>query len=268
MTERSRPAVLVTGATSGIGAALCRQLSSSYTVLAHVHRNRTRAAELQREIRELGGACHLLHADLSDPDGPRGLAREVLSLVGDGREVHLHGIVNNAATLIGPPLDEITAKDFDQIFAINTRAPLLLIADLLGGMSAGGSIVNISSASAHISSPGNVLYAMSKASLESLTINLAEAIAPMGIRINAVVPGFTDNGDPAFQDDAALSYMSSFSVLGGVASPGVVAQAVLFLLSSASDRTTGSLLDVSGGTTLRPRGNRAKSVRDVLPKPR
>ena len=159
---------------------------------------------------------------------------------------------------------EITEAAFDNFFAINTRAPLLLTKELLPLLARGGGIVNISSASAHISSPGNILYAMSKAALESMTRNLAEVVAPLGLRVNAVVPGYTDNGHRAFSDPAALAYMSSFSLLEGVAEPETVARAVRFLLSKDAERTTGTLLDVSGGTTLAPRGKEAKSVRDIL----
>ncbi len=149
---------------------------------------------------------------------------------------------------------------------LNVRAPLLLSQALLPLMMTGGSIVNVSSASAHISSPGNLLYAMSKTAVESMTRNLAVAVAQRGVRVNAVVPGYTDNGHPAFSDPDAMSYMSSLSALGGVAAPQDIAEAVALLLTDASRRTTGSLLDVTGGMSLSPRAQRgAQSVRDVLP---
>jgi 3-oxoacyl-[acyl-carrier protein] reductase len=254
---------MVTGATSGIGRAICRALNEEgYVVVAHYHRDRPGALELQELIQADGGACELVQSDLGEPDGPATAARSAVAAL---RGVPLHGVVNNAATLLGPVLEEISVADFDRFFALNTRAPLLLAKELLPHLRVGSSIVNISSASAHLSSPGNLLYAMSKAALESFTRNLAEAIAPKGVRVNAVVPGFTDNGHAAFSDPVALEYMSSFSPLGGVGSPETVAHAVSFLLSPLSSRTTGSLVDVSGGMTLAPRGTRAKSVRDVLP---
>ena len=128
----------------------------------------------------------------------------------------------------------------------------------------GGSIVNISSASAHFSSPGDIIYAMTKAALESFTRNVAEAVADRGIRANVVIPGFTDNGHPAFSDDRVRQYMSSFSVLGGVADPETVAEAVRFLISDRSRRTTGASIDVTGGSTLGARGSRGGSVKDLL----
>jgi len=130
-------------------------------------------------------------------------------------------------------------------------------------MRTGGSIVNISSAGAHFSSPGDIVYSMTKAAVESLTANAAEALAPLGIRINNVVPGFTDNGHPAFQIPQAREYMSSFAVLGDVSQPGAVADAVGFLLSGRASRTTGSTLDASGGSILGVHAPAAFSFDDV-----
>lgn len=259
------PAVLVTGATGGIGQSICRVLSQAgYSIVAHYHQDERGARVLREAISAEGGRCQTVQADLRTPNGPYQLAETTLALTDADSGTFLYGVVNNAAVLTGPPFEETSVDAFDEIFSVNVRAALLLIKELVSSMPYGGSIVNVSSASAHISSPGNPLYAMSKAALESMTRNLAERTAPLGVRINAVVPGFTDNGHPAFNDPVALAYMSSFASLGGVAQPDVVALAVRFLLSPESGRTTGSLLDVSGGTTLAPRGGRASSIRDVV----
>ena len=265
---RYSAAVLVTGASGGIGQSICLALSDDgYAILAHYHERNAAARELQETIRGRGGSCDLLQADLAAKDGPAALAALVREKIENRPDTSLHGVVNNAAILLGPPLNEITSDDFDDFFAINTKAPLLLTSALIPLLQEGGGIVNISSASAHLSSPGNILYAMSKSALESMTRNLAEAMAPSGLRVNAVVPGYTDNGHRAFSDPVALAYMASFSPLGGVASPNTVAQAVRFLLSKDADRTTGILLDVSGGSTLGARRGAKQSVRDVISNP-
>lgn len=173
-------------------------------------------------------------------------------------------LVNNAAKLLGPAFGQTNARAFDDYFAINTRAPFFLGQHASEHLQEGGCIVNISSASAHISSPGDIVYAMSKASIESFTANAAEALARKGIRINNVVPGFTDNGNHAFKDPRVLEYMSTFSALGDVARPSVVAEAVSFLISDAASRTTGATLDVSGGMLLGLRGHREGSVKALL----
>ncbi len=256
---------VVTGSTGGIGSATCRALSrSGYTVLAHYGANAARADDLQREIESAGGRCFLVSSDLETSEGVHAVGRAAEALLEDHQELHLQLLVNNAAKLLGPSFFDATPEVFDRYFAINTRAPFFLSQRLAQLMQAGGSIVNVSSASAHFSSPGDIVYAMSKAAVESLTRNMAEAVAARGIRVNAVIPGFTDNGHPGFSNEAVLEYMSSFSVLGGVSEPETVAEAIAFLASDGARRTTGALLDVTGGSILGARGSRSHSVKNLL----
>ena len=165
--------------------------------------------------------------------------------------------------MLSPSFAATSASDFDRYFSLNVRAPFMLTRHLAELMVEGGSVVNVSSAAAHFSSPNDITYAMSKAALEAMTVHAAPELARRGIRINTVIPGFTDNGHPAFDDPNVLAHMSSFAVMGGVASPSVVADAVSFLVSDQSSRTTGSSLDVSGGSTIgaRPSGPGIFSLR-------
>lgn len=256
---------VVTGATGGIGSAVCAALSEAgYAVLAHYGTRTERARELQRGIKSRGGRCHLVSSDLGTPEGIEAVAECVRELLEQYPHYRLRVLVNNAAKLLSPSFAETEFADFDRYFAINARAPFFLAQQLVREMPDGGSIVNVSSASAHFSSPGDIAYAMSKAAVESLTKNMAEAVAAQGIRVNAVIPGFTDNGHPGFGMPAVVEYMSSFSVLGGVSQPETVAAAVAFLASDAAARTTGALLDVTGGSILGARGSRSHSVKDLL----
>ncbi len=260
---RSKYAV-VTGASGGIGAEICRTLAQDgFAIIAQYCGGEARATELRRTIKASGGECHLTQADLSTTDGVVRVVECVRALV-DGSTNTLDALVNNAGKLLGPSFGDATPEQFDEFFAINTRAPFFLSQSLAPLLREGGSIVNISSASAHFSSPGDIIYAMTKAAIESLTRNMAEAIAERGLRVNAVVPGFTDNGHPAFSQKEVRDYMDSFAVLGGVASPSDVASTVAFLVSRGASRITGSVLDVSGGSTLGARGSRAHSVRDLF----
>ncbi|WP_448232909.1 SDR family NAD(P)-dependent oxidoreductase [Microbacterium lacticum] len=260
-----RPLAVVTGATGGIGRRVCLSLAESgYDLVAQFHVDAEGAASLEAAVTSLGCRCRTVAADLSSGAGIDAVVQAVDDGIGRDETIRVRALVNNAAKLLGPSFDTATLDDFDAYFAINTRAAFFLAQRLVRVMPAGASIVNISSASAHFSSPGDIVYAMSKAAVESMTANMAEAVASRGVRVNAIVPGFTNNGHPAFDDERTRTYMSSFSVLGGVSDPAHVAAAVLFLVSDASARTTGSILDVSGGSTLGARGVRAHSVRDLL----
>ncbi len=240
--------VLVTGASGGIGRAIVRRLASDgYGIVAQYRSRHENAQEIIDEIEAKGGYIWAVQADLISRPGIRLLVdrvAEVLDLL-PGSE--LAGVVNNAAAMLGPSFGAATIEEFDEYFAINTRAPLFVTQGLAEHMGAGCSVVNISSVATHIASANDILYAMSKAALEAFTRHSAEALAKLGARVNCVLPGFTDNGHPAFQVAAVREHMGSYSVLGGVADADVVADAVAFLISDQSRRTTGSILDVSGG---------------------
>ncbi len=274
MTEE-QSVVLVTGASGGIGAATARLLlDRGHHVVAHHSRRREAVDALVSHAESVGRRCWPVQADLGEMSGVQRLVSEVDRLLVEHPSLRLTGLVNNAARLLGPSFDAADPDDFDLYLAINARAPFFLTQQLSRRMTTGGSIVNVSSAGVHFSSPGDIVYAMSKATVEALTRHAAEALAPRGIRINAVVPGFTDNGHPAFQDPTIRSYMAGFSVLDDVASVEDVARAIGFLLSDDSRRTTGTLIDVSGGSTLgaRPRTAGKVSLRsvaegDALPAP-
>lgn len=265
VSQGIRQLVVVTGATGGIGAAICLRLhADGYGIIAQYRSGSDKAAALGKRIRDDGGFFETISSDLSTPDGPGVVIRTVAEHLDANPRHALRALVNNAARLLGPSFGEATVEQFDEYMAVNVRAPFFLSQGLSPRLSSGGGIVNVSSASAHVPSSGDIVYAMSKAALESLTRNMAEAVAASGLRVNSVIPGFTDNGHPAFQNDAARDYMSSFSVLGGVATPDVVAEAVSFLISDRSSRTTGAALDVTGGSILGSRRRPLSSIRHVI----
>lgn len=260
-----RNIAVVTGSSGGIGAAICSALAADgFDVVAQYRRHGEQAQRVAEHVREQGVGCELVGADLATTRGIQELIGHVERLALSDASIRVRALVNNAGRLLGPSFDEITPETFDEYVAVNTKAPLFLTQGISRFMTSGAAVVNISSASAHIASAGDMVYAMTKSALESLTRNMAESLASRGIRVNAVVPGFTDNGHAAFSDQAALEYMGSMSVLGGVAEPHHVADAVSFLVSDRAARTTGALLDVTGGMTLHPRPHRARSVRDLL----
>lgn len=255
---------LVTGASGGIGAAICTALSDDgHVVVAQFASNRSRIDAVSDEVDARGGTCIPVQADLTAPRGQAVVIDAVTQQIATRPDAKLVALVNNAAIMQGPPLSAATPEAFDTFVNLNVKAPFFLIQALSNMMSAGASIVNISSASAHIASGGDPIYAMTKAATESLTRNLAIELGSRGIRVNGVIPGYTDNGNPLFSDDAARKYMGELSVLGDVATPSAVADAVRHLVSDRASRTTGSFIDVSAGMTLSPRRVGAAGVRSA-----
>jgi len=263
--NNGRPLAVVTGATGGIGSAISLRLASEgFNLLCAYSSNHGLAAKLRQGIQQQGVQCQTVCCDFADPesvDVVESAAQDALNGFGG----QLSGLVNNAALLLGPSLRDATVRQFDEYISVNARAPLFLTQRLSKFMVRGGAVVNISSAGVHFSSPGDIVYSMSKAALEALSFHAAEFLAERKIRINTVIPGFTDNGHELFSVPAAKEHMSSYSVLGGVASPGDVAEAVHFLISERSSRVTGTTLDISGGSLLgaRQRTDGSLSLRSL-----
>lgn len=260
MNSLDRPLAVVTGATGGIGRAICLRLAEEgYDLLCVYQSKHDDAQKLRYQIRDLGVQCSIISCDLSESASIGLIDLAVTRILGDG-EGNLKALINCAALLLGPAFETATSEQFDTYMSVNVRAPFFLAQRLSQHMVSGGSIVNFSSAGAHFSSPGDIIYSMSKSAIEAMSFHAAEALAAKGIRINTVIPGFTDNGHELFQLPEARQHMGSFAVLGDVSEPQVVAEAVYFLVSEQSSRTTGTTLDVSGGSTLGVRPKNAKRV--------
>jgi NAD(P)-dependent dehydrogenase (short-subunit alcohol dehydrogenase family) len=167
----------------------------------------------------------------------------------------IHGLVNIAGVNLNARLRDLQVDDWDVVMAVNVRGTMLAIKHaipLLRSMG-GGAIVNMASVSGLIGSDGYAAYHTSKGAIISLTRALSEELAPDGIRVTAVAPGwvdtpFTDAGIAQAADPAALrARASQMHALGRMAQPEEVAQAILWLLSDQASFVTASTLLVDGG---------------------
>jgi NAD(P)-dependent dehydrogenase (short-subunit alcohol dehydrogenase family) len=202
----------------------------------------TAAAE---SLRERGGACvDSIAVDLADPTAIAALTAQVLAL-----ESKVDVLVNNAGIEFDLPFAEVTAEIFDQVIAVNQRAPFLLTKALEPLFPEnGGAIVNISSVHAD---------ACSKAALVALTRNLALELAPRHIRVNAICPGYIESPmldewlQLAPDPEALASQVKALHPLGRVGTSSDVASAVAFLAGPSAAWVTGTVLVVDGGLTIR-----------------
>ena len=244
--------VLVTGASRGIGAAVAAGFAGQGERVA-VHYGRSRAAA-EEVLAGLPGEGHLLvQADLTDADEVRRSVDEAADGLG-GLDV----LVNNAGVFLAhPPLT--TAYDVWQ-----TRWAQTLATNLTGAANAsfcavphlvargGGAIVNVSSRGAFRGEPDCPAYGASKAGLNALGQSLAQALAPQGITVGTVAPGFVDT-DMAREvlDGPRGDDIRGQSPMGRVARPEEVAAAVLWLASPGARFATGTIIDVNGASYLR-----------------
>lgn len=229
---------LVTGASRRIGREIALALAQAGADLAlHYFHSAQPARQLTDEIRSLGRRAEAFQADLAVPQQIADLFEAVGAAFG-----HLDVLVNNAAVCHPTPIDTLTPQQWDDQLAVNARAAALCIHHALRWMSAGGTIVNIADAAAN-ARPDHVAYGASKAALVALTANCAVALAPRGIRVNAVSPGIAlwQEGE----GEELKQQMLHRIPLGRIGGAESVAQAVLFLIRS--DYITAQNLRVDGG---------------------
>jgi NAD(P)-dependent dehydrogenase (short-subunit alcohol dehydrogenase family) len=240
--------VLVTGASGGIGTAICRALSlRGATVILH-YQSAPEAAESTR--RSMTGEGHLLiQADLRQESEIERLWREASAQRRIDAVVNNAGIFPNHPPLTTDPADWSAAWQRTLAVNLSGAAHLSYFAARTMAQQGGGRIVNISSRGAFRGEPTAPAYAASKAGLNALSQSLAKALAPNGIFVFVVAPGWvaTQNVADSVQNPAVLADQP----LGRVASPEEVAQVVTFCALDAPASLTGAILDVNGASYLR-----------------
>ena len=245
MSERplAGTSALVTGASRGIGAAIAKALDTAGARVALSARD---AEALQAVSSTLTNDPVVLPADLGDRDAPAALALAALDALG-----RVDVLVNNAALAARVPTTELTAALIDELFAVNVRAPLLLIAALTEAMRAagGGSIINLSSVSGVVGTPRRSAYGATKGAIDAATRSLAIELGPDNIRVNAIAPGVVDTALWARNKaiPGVIEQVERQTPLGRWSVPDDIAGVVVFLASDAARFLTGETLCVDGG---------------------
>jgi NAD(P)-dependent dehydrogenase (short-subunit alcohol dehydrogenase family) len=239
---------LVTGASRGMGRATALALAAAGArVIVHYGHNAAEAQVVVDQIRANGGRADAVSADLAAPDGPYVLAAEVRNLV----EGKLDILVSNAGISSATTIETISVKEFDDLFAVNVRAPYFLVQQLLPIMSEGGTIVFVSSLGARAAVGTLAAYASTKGAINTLVKYLASALGPRGIRVNAVAPGVIDTDMSNFtKTEAGRASVMGMQSLKRIGQPDDVASVVEFLASDASRWITGDVVAVDGGSKL------------------
>jgi 3-oxoacyl-[acyl-carrier protein] reductase len=248
MLNLSGKTALVTGASRGIGRASALALAKAGAqVLVHYGSGEKAAAAVVAEIRQAGGRAEKVAADLRALDGPHTLATRVRAIVGDRLDI----LVANAGISKAATIEETTVEDFNDLFAVNVRAPYFLVQQLLPTLCKDSSIVLLSSLAAHATVGTLSAYAATKGAIDTLVKHFASALGGRGIRVNAIAPGVVDTDMSNFaRSDAGRDFTLGIQALKRIAQPDDIGGAVVFLASDEARWITGDTLRVDGGSKL------------------
>lgn len=233
--------VIVTGASRGLGLAICRQLlQAGYSVLALARTQSEELTQLQQQ------GLHFYDADLSELDKIPPLCSELTKQYG-----RPYALINNAAVGYDGVLATMHNTEINSLINLNIQAPILLSKYLLRPMllNQSGRIVNISSIIARTGFNGLSVYAASKAALEGFTKSLAREVGKAGITVNCVAPGYMQTEMTSSLQGDKLESIQRRSPLGRLATPDDAASAVLYLLSEQAAAITGTTITVDAGST-------------------
>jgi NAD(P)-dependent dehydrogenase (short-subunit alcohol dehydrogenase family) len=244
-----RRVAIVTGAGTGIGAAIARRLASDGLELVLVGRRRE---PLEAVRAELAGRTRTvaLSADVGEPSAPASIVERARAEFG-----RIDVVVNNAAVIRTGALDAFDRDQFDHHYAVNVAGPFFLLAQALPLLRAAddAAVVNISSSVGSIVKPGNMLYGSTKAALEYLTRAWAYELAVDGIRVNCIAPGPVDTPIHAtYSDDLETTYadLARRVPLGRMGTGDDIAGWVSFLVGPDSRWSTGNVIHADGGQVL------------------
>ncbi|MEU8707964.1 glucose 1-dehydrogenase [Streptomyces sp. NPDC048565] len=237
---------LVTGATSNIGRAIAEAFAAEGAHVVVSGRSVGRAKEVVDGIRARGGRADFLRADLDgSAAASQTLAQEATRVLGGRIDV----LVNSAGIFPANTTATTDEKTFDQVYAVNVKAPFFLTAAVAPAMAeaGGGAIINLGSWIARLGIPISALYSSTKGATETLTRAWAAEFGPQGVRVNAISPGVVQTPVPGEIHPGEV--MMKGTPAGRTGTPDAIAKAAVYLASDESAFVHGIVLDVDGGRT-------------------
>lgn len=242
--------IIITGASSGIGAAAAELFAGEGANVVLGARRQAELDSIAEGIRQAGGCAVLLAGDVTDERYADALVTLALEEFGK-----LDGAFNNAGTLGDfAPVPEMETSNWNEVIGTNLTSAFFAAKYQIPALVAngGGSIVFTSSFVGHANAgmPGMGAYAASKAGMVGLTMSLAAEHGLQNVRVNALLPGGTKTGMAA-GDPSVQEFIAGLHPLKRMAEPREIAQSALFLLSDRASFVTGSAVDADGGVSIR-----------------
>jgi 3-oxoacyl-[acyl-carrier protein] reductase len=245
MGSLTEKVAIVTGASDGIGRAIAERLAQDgATIVVNYGKSADKAKQVVVAIEENGGKAVAIQADMSKVGDVGRLVKDTVRIFG-----RLNILVNNAGMFMYKPLVETTEEEFDRMFALNTKGPYFALKEAAKVITEGGRIVNISTDGTHIGFAGATAYLGSKGALEQFTKGLAHELAPKGVTVNTVSPGYTITAmlpaDPAFRQIGEQA-----SPLKRLGTTKDIADVVAFVVSEEARWLTGQNIHAGGGVVM------------------
>jgi len=244
--------VIITGATSGIGRAVALRFAKALARIVAIGRNRSALEDVASEIKNAGGECFTLAADLTNESDSRLVIDTAVNEFG-----RLDVLVNAAGHISTGSIEDTTLNAWDAMMNVNLRAVFHLMQTATPHLiKTKGNVVNISSVTGLRSFPGVLAYCVSKAAVDQLTRCAALELAPKGVRVNAVNPGVViteiHKRGGMSQDNYAnfLEHSKTTHPLGRVGRASEVAELVFYLASEKASWITGATYQIDGGRAL------------------
>jgi NAD(P)-dependent dehydrogenase (short-subunit alcohol dehydrogenase family) len=244
--------VLVTGSGTGIGREIALEFArAGADVVLHYSHNSAGALSALEEIRSLGRHTAAFKADFNDVKQVQSLGQQAIGFLGG-----LDCLVNNAGITLNRPFFAVTPEQFDAVYDVNIRAQFFLTQIVAQDMlkHGGGTICNLTSIHGVSGAPEHTVYAGTKGAIIAYTRSLAVELAHMGIRVNAIAPGWVTvenyyQNIPGFNDADAAKVAAEKVPLGRSGSKLEIAKLAVFLCSEDSGYIVGQTIIADGGTT-------------------
>jgi 3-oxoacyl-[acyl-carrier protein] reductase len=236
--------VVVTGGGQGIGRAICRKFAKAHAKVVILDINEETAATVREEIKEKGLDALADKADVSNAAETSSVFDKIIENCG-----RVDILVNNAGITRDGLVVRMKEKDWDDVVDINLKGAFICTKIVAKAMirQRSGRIINIASVVGATGNPGQANYVASKAGIMGLTKAIAKELAPRGITVNAVAPGFIETEMTASLSDKVKAAMTEQIPLGCAGKPEDVASVVAFLASEEAGYITGQVIHVSGG---------------------
>jgi glucose 1-dehydrogenase len=252
MTGLTGKTVLVTGASSGIGAAVALRFAQEGARVAINHRSEAERDDARKVLAETGGHGLLIQADIAHEAEVQAMIATAVAEFG-----RLDILINNAGIQFPSPSHLIAMEDFDRVLNVNLRGTFVCCREAIHhylSRPGGGVIVNNTSVHQIIPKPDYLPYAVSKSGLEGMTKTLALEYAERGIRVNSVGPGATVTpiNNAWIENPAARQIVESHIPMGRAAEAAEIAAVFAFLASDDASYITGQTVFACGGLTLYP----------------